>query len=52
VVERADGTRVIRIGDANGYAVRRCRIAPEGREIVLFDDIRWPKRSARTDRVA
>lgn len=44
VVERADGTRVETIRDQNGYVVRRTRVLPDGREILLFDDTQPPVR--------
>jgi outer membrane protein OmpA-like peptidoglycan-associated protein len=40
VVDRADGTRVVTVRDQNGYVVRRTRVLPDGREILLFDDTR------------
>lgn len=38
IVDRADGVSVVTIRDADGYVVRRVRILPDGRRIVLFDD--------------
>jgi outer membrane protein OmpA-like peptidoglycan-associated protein len=37
-VERPDGSRVLTWRDESGALVRRVRVLPDGREIVLFDD--------------
>ena len=37
-VVRPDGSRVLSWRDASGALVRRVRVLPDGREIVLFDD--------------
>jgi len=39
-VMRHDGTEIVTIRDAGGRVLRRVRIAPDGREYVLFDDTR------------
>ena len=39
VVERDDGTRVVTIRDADGYVVHRSRELPDGRTVLLFDDL-------------
>lgn len=39
-MRRRDGTRVVTIKAADGQALRRTRILPGGREVVLFDDTR------------
>ncbi|MBM7070201.1 OmpA family protein [Actibacterium sp. 188UL27-1] len=39
-VLRPDNTRIVTIRDFNGQVLRRTRILPDGREIVLFDDTR------------
>ncbi|MFN3294077.1 MAG: OmpA family protein, partial [Gemmobacter sp.] len=38
-VLRADGSRIVTIRDAAGRVLRRTRIAPDGRETVLIDDL-------------
>jgi outer membrane protein OmpA-like peptidoglycan-associated protein len=38
IVDRSDGTQVVTIRDALGRVVRRTRLLPDGREVVLFDD--------------
>ncbi|AZQ69756.1 OmpA family protein [Silicimonas algicola] len=37
-VTRDDGTQIVTIRAADGRVVRRARILPDGRQIVLFDD--------------
>ncbi|HUF86707.1 MAG TPA: OmpA family protein [Thermohalobaculum sp.] len=49
VAQREDGARVITIRDANGYTVRRSKVMPDGREIVLFDDTRQARRDTQID---
>lgn len=38
VVVRPGGVRVVNVVDENGYLVRRSRILPDGREIILIDN--------------
>ncbi len=38
IVIRPDGSRIITVVDQNGYLLRRTRILPNGREIVLIDN--------------
>lgn len=40
VVTRRDGTMIITVRDANGRALRRVRVEPDGREYLLIDDTR------------
>jgi OmpA-OmpF porin, OOP family len=38
IVVRPDGSRIVTITDENGYLIRRTRILPDRREIVLIDN--------------
>lgn len=38
IVVRPDGSRIVTVTDENGYLLRRARILPDGREIVLIDN--------------
>lgn len=38
VVVRPDGSRVVTVVDPNGYLLRRSRILPDGREIIIIDN--------------
>ncbi len=40
VVTRDDGTTIVTVRDANGRALRRMRVEPDGREYLLIDDTR------------
>lgn len=40
VVTRDDGTTIVTVRDANGRALRRVRVEPDGREYLLIDDTR------------
>lgn len=42
IVVRPDGSRIVSVTDESGYLVRRTRVLPNGREIVLIDDRRGP----------
>lgn len=37
-VTKPNGNKVVTIRDADGYTIRRTRVLPDGREVVLFDD--------------
>jgi outer membrane protein OmpA-like peptidoglycan-associated protein len=37
IITRPNGTRIITVRDAGGYALRRIKVRPDGRRIVLFD---------------
>ncbi len=54
VVTRKNGARIVTIRDGNGYTVRRTRIRPDGREVVLFDDAEAEQEISREelDRIA
>ncbi len=38
VVVRPNGVRIVTVRDANGFVVRRIKVLPDGRRIVLFDN--------------
>lgn len=38
IVVRPDGSRIVTVTDQNGYLLRRTRMLPNGREIVLIDN--------------
>ena len=40
-VHRQNGSRVVTVRDAGGFVLKRTRILPDGREIVLIDETRY-----------
>jgi outer membrane protein OmpA-like peptidoglycan-associated protein len=44
IIERPNGDRIITITDEGGHLLRRVRREPNGREIVIIDETRIPRR--------
>ncbi len=52
VATRENDVQVVTIRDPEGYVVRRSRVLPDGREIVMFDDIAERREQLREEELA